>query len=245
MNTLPLKEIIRINEQFRTKEKELQELLKETQMYNDLIDLKEIDDSLSYEELKSLIPTLIFNNINNGTKVKLFNILKRKKEEQYPELLDAHFYPVIRDLNIPVSERLTLDKNLKELFDYNYFISADIFDNVDVSNTSEIIDFLIENDIIERFYVFKCNCGYDFECNKTLVSEAEKEKFLKYHKFDINNASSEELDEYYDDYKSGFIFVHCFNGGDIEICDIDSFNKNLKYIAYKIKSKPSTYLDDI
>lgn len=244
---LSINTIKEINENYSKKKKELEILLLETEKLNSMIDLCEVENDLSYSEVSELLNIIDGKIEDNDVLSSLIKIKEKKKEEEYPEILDAHYFPIIKKINLPQECRLLLDKNLNRLSRYVSIIEADIFGktNIEKSKQEYVLNFLIENNVIEKTYVFHCTCGDTFECENEYISEEEKKEFYEYHSFDYDAATDDEIAQHEEDFEKGYINIPCWSDGSVEICDIDDFEKNLRFISYKVKMKPDRSLDKI
>lgn len=184
---------------------------------------------------------------------KYRNLLNKKKEDAYPEILNVHYYPCIRDMNFLTKEQqMLLDKflmkrrcgtridkydTLKALYPKRTII------NYENPIGDKIVNFLLDKNIIEKQYKFYCNCG---DCT-TIFSEKEKQSFFNYHNFDTKNCTDEEYVAHEMNYKNGFLFVTCMERDDcdIQLSSIKDFEDNLYDCIYKIIAKPDMTLDNL
>ena len=211
------------------------------------IDLDEVI-KLPYKEIKDL--NLLLNTkvcLNTNFRLQLKELEESKKLEEYPELLDAHYFPELRQLEfLKQDERKLLDYNLKRYYKYYKIRSFYIFEDLNLNKEIriKIINFLLENKIIERLYMFECGC-YSDECSPKLVTQEERDRFYNWHNFDYDNATDDEVGVHEDNYKDGYIYIECCNDEEKEITTIEEFKKELKCIVYRIIKKPDYSLDNI
>ena len=93
---LSINTIKEINENYSKKKKELEILLLETEKLNSMIDLCEVENDLSYSEVSELLNIIDGKIEDNDALSSLIKIKEKKKEEEYPEILDAHYFPIIK-----------------------------------------------------------------------------------------------------------------------------------------------------
>lgn len=231
-----------LTKEYDNKEQELSNLKKQI---SDLA-LKETDN-LSYLDLKNYFYTIKYY-INYEIKEKIYKLLQKKKEEEYPEILDVHYYPCIKDMNFLTKEQqINLDKFLMKKRDYKihkFTILDNLNLNIDYDKPIEdkIIEFLLDKGIIERQYIFCCNCGCEHE---TIFAEEQKQKFYNWHNFDTKNCTDEEYEEHEENYDDGFLFVNCWREEDYELSSIKEFEDKLEGYVYKIIAKPDMTLDNL
>lgn len=242
-----MNKISMLTKEYRNKEEELSNLKAQI---SDL-SLKEIDN-LSYLDLKNYY-NIVEDFINLEVKQKICKLLKKKKEQKYPDILDVHYYPCIKDMDfLTKQQQIILDKFLvkeqKSMIDKYKIISGlnsgmrkiDLdFDN---PIGDKIIEFLLDKRIIERRYVFSCNCGCESE---TIFTEEQKQRFFNWHNFDIKNCTDEEYEEHDRNYSDGFLWLNCWNDNDDTLSSIEEFKDMLDRYVYKIIAKPDMTLDNL
>ena len=213
--------------------------------------LKEIEN-LSFAEAKEYY-MIIKNYIKYETEKNIEDLLNKKKEKAYPEILDVHYYPCIRGMDFLTKEQqILLDKFLMKR---RYGARIDKYDvlkalssnktiiNYDNPIGDKIIDFLLDKRIVEKQYKFYCKCG---DCT-TVFSEEEKQRFFNYHNFDTKNCTDEEYEFHEMNCEDGFLFVTCMERDDcdIELSSIEDFEENLDNYIYKLIVEPDMTLDSL
>ena len=173
--------------------------------------------------------------------------LIRKKFEKYPILEKAHYYPILNKLNLTNEEKRNIDEVLYYFKGYFYMSNlkqsiSSFLKEENKNKIDEIIDFLINNKIIEKRYVFECGCFSP--CSRIMLKEEDKNRFYEYHDFDYRNATDEEIEEHENNYQDGYIYVDCYNDNEIEIETIEDFEQEAE-IVYEIIAKPDRSLDRI
>lgn len=224
------------------KKEECDKLYKDNKELLMNLDLDFVKENYSYRESKELqkrfsylIPTEISDELSK--------IVKTKKEMEYPELLDAHYFVELKEMDLPQNLRVLLDKVLYGFKRYSTFSEQNLFKNIKVSDEKriEIINFLKEKELIEDIYWFNCSCG---ECGGEDISMGKRNDFYKYHSFNYDNATEEEIDKHEDDYfKYGYFMIGCFNEREKEIDNINDFEEHLSKIKFKLRKKPDESLD--
>lgn len=244
--TLTLEGFKKIEKQIKQKRNECNNYIKNKEKeINDNIDLDYLKN-LSYEELNEFYDLYLkYGNFNFVEDI--YDIVEEKKIEKYPLLSKAYYYPILNELDITDEEKRNIDEYL-----YNYYKTNNpketfykILDNCLKENgnkTYDIFNFLLNNKIIEKVYIFSCNCFSP--CYEKRITEKQKEKFYKYHCFDYDNATEEEINKHEEDYMDGYIYIDCDNDDSIEIDSIESFEKNAR-VLYQVIAKPDTSLDEV
>lgn len=228
--------------EYNKKKEECDKLYKNCKEVLSDIDLDYVVNNLNYKESKELSNKLGYL-IPSEVSDKLSKIIQGKKEQEYPELLDAHYFVELKELDLPQDLRVVLDKTLCGFKRYSVFSEQSLFKNIKVPDIKrvEIINFLKEKEIIEDIYWFNCRCG---ECGGEEISMEQRNKFYKYHNFDYNNATEEEIYKHEDSFfREGYFSIGCFNEMEREICDINDFEENLSKIKFKLRKKPDESLD--
>ena len=217
--------------------------------------LKEIEN-LSYIEAKEYYNNMVKDYTVYEVRQTIEDLLKKKKEQEYPEILDVHYYPCIKDMGFLTKEQqILLDKFLMENYDYrkriNKYKLLDVLNlnlksyQVDYNNpiVDKVIDFLLNKRIFEKQYVFYCHCYHN---HRTIFTEEQKQQFYKYHNFDNNNCTNEELKEHEMSYYNT-LWVDCDNDLGYKISSIKDFEENLDSYSYiyKIIAEPDMTLDKL
>lgn len=231
-------EVINANELYEKERIKLDKLCSETRLINDSLDLEEVRKNLDYAKTKELYITLLCR-INDKDKLnKLKNIMSNKKEEEYPEILKVHYYPIIKEIDFLSEEnKIELDKILKECYGSGIQRSL-LYSNLD----KKVLNFLIENKVLEKEYIFHCNCD-DEECYDKVITQDYFDKLKDYwNKEQQGIETTHEEDE---QLNYGCFSTDCWNDGNVEISSLDDFNKNLRRVDCKFIQKPDMTLDDI
>ena len=114
------------------------------------INLDEVIE-LPYKDIKDLnllLNTKVRLNTNFGLQLK--ELEESKKLEEYPELLDAHYFPELKQLEfLKQDERVLLDYNLKRYYKYSKIRNFHIFEDLNLNKEirTKIMNFLLENKI--------------------------------------------------------------------------------------------------
>lgn len=192
--------------------------------------------NLTYIEAKELYKLILNRNSNKERCEELKKIVENKKIKEYPQIKDVHYYPVINNIDfLNNEEKIKLDKLIKEA--YNNRNKREELINID----TKIVEFLENNSILEKLYIFHCNCG-SIECDDKIITQERFNKLKDYWKKEKEGLTTNEEDE---EMNYGCFETGCWNDGSIEICSLEDFNKNLRRVEYKVKIKPDTTLDEI
>jgi hypothetical protein len=208
--------------------------------FNNSINLDEIHNNFTYQEIKHT-----YNNLKDNTTYdfnkKFHDLLQRKKKATYTELSIAPNYPVINEMDFLTEDQKTgLDNLLAHSFDKGSYImtGSSAWNKVFKYNhelTNKVLEFLHSKGILERAYKLRCACG---ECSGKNITQEQYDKFIAYHSItreQIDNMTDEEykdFDKRWGD--EGYFYVDCWNdGGFKEICTIEELKKEAKIGDYK------------
>jgi len=231
-------EILQMNKHYNDESQKLHELWLKTKEANEQLDLEEVKNNLNYSESKKLYE-ILFTSISNKEKCEeLKQIVYDKKVEEYPQIKDVHYYPKINDIDfLDKDAKIKLDILLKEAYQNSRKQKqlTNVLDN-------KTIDFLIDNNIIERLYLFYCDCDNSFDCLDKIITQEQFDTLQLYWHKAAKGITTDEEDEYM---RYGCFEVSCANDNFIEISCLSDFNKYLKRIEFKVKEKPDTTLDKI
>ena len=240
---MTLKEILMHNRVYEVESKAINDklaLMKASiQNINTNLNLDDVKQ-LSYQEAKEIRKLLHYNICDQQIRIDLESIVQELKEKEYPQLKKAHYYPVINEMDFLNDEQKNkLDNLLSKLYGgYIYTESSDWYRlRFNKETTDKVFSFLHDKGIVEKSYIIKCDCG-ESDCNRKRISQARYDEFVNFHKSD-----KEEMT--WDDDCKGYIEVGCWNGGDKEIYDLDTFMREVKLFAYKCIVKPDTSLENI
>lgn len=243
---LTLEGFKKIEKQIKQKRNECNNYIKNKEKeINDNIDLDFLK-TLSYEELNEFYD--LYCKYGSFKLVDgIYDILEEKKVEKYPLLSKAYYYPILNELDITDEEKRNIDEYLYNYYKINkpketFHIMLDNCLKENENKIHDIFNFLLNNKIIEKVYIFSCNCFSP--CYEKIITEKQKEKFYNYHCFDYDNATEEEINKHEDDYIDGYIYIDCDNDYCIEIDSIESFEKNAK-VLYQVILEPDTSLDEV
>lgn len=231
-----IEEIMKANELYIQEEKKLTSLYEKVKEMNLNLDLEEVK-KLNYMEAKKIHSNLVGIFIDSDFDKEFRKILKDKKEKEYPQFNNVHYYPIINGMDfLSKKDKIKIDKLIKE-----GFISKRKREEIKYLN-KKIIDFLVKHSIIEKVYIFHCNC-YSDECFDEIVTQEQFEKLKRY--WDKKNNGEEITIKEVEEANYGCIYIPCFYDGGYEIDTIDSFNKHLKSVEYRVIAKPDMTLDYI
>lgn len=231
-------EILKINKHYEEEAKKLSELWRKTMEANDKLDLEEVKNNLNYADSKKLYE-ILFKSSNNKEKCEeLKKIVYDKKVKEYPQIKDVHYYPIINNIDFLDREnKIKLDILLKESYQ-NARKQRKLKNLLD----EKVINFLIDNGILERLYIFHCDCDDNFYCDDKIITQERFDKLKLYWEKQLAGTNTDEDDE---ETLYGCFEVGCRNDNFIEVSCLSDFNKYLRRIEYKVKSKPDMTLDEI
>lgn len=231
-----IEELKEINKRYDEETDKLRLFNEQVREVNDNVDLDEIKSKLSYKEAKELYKLILSRSNNKARCEEIKKIVEDKKIEEYPQIKDVHYYPIIKNIDfLSNKEKISLDRFIKDSY-RNRRYAEDIEDLDD-----RIKDFLIDNNIIEKRYIFHCDCG-SFECDDKVVTQERFDKLKDYWIKEEQGLTTHEEDE---EMRYGCFETGCWNDGSVEICSLDDFNDNLRRIDYKVLLEPDMTLDNI
>lgn len=231
-------QVIEANNHYKEEKKRVNELYTKLTLINDEIDLEEVKNTLNYLETKDLYYLMIYCFNNKEIESSLCKIMTEKKLKEYPEILGVHYYPIIKDIDsISEEQKVVLDKLIKDAFS-KYNVRVKLSKQIEPN----VLEFLVENKILKKEYVFHCTCD-DEECYDEFVSQERFDKLKEYW-----NKQSEGIETSHEEDNEmgyGYIEVGCWNDGYIEIGSVEDFNKHLRRVEYKVLQEPDMTLDNI
>lgn len=231
-----IEEIKKVNKEYDEESNRLKVLGEKVREINDKLDLTEVESKLSYIEAKKLYKLILSRSNDKSMCERMKKIVDDKKIKEYPEIMDVHYYPIIKDIDfLDNDEKIALDKLIKNSY-RNRRCAADI-----ETLNEDTINFLIDNDILEKRYIFHCDCG-SFDCDDKVITQ---ERFDRLKEYWIKAEQGLTTDEEDEGMRYGCFETGCWNDGSIEICSLNDFNDNLRRIEYKVKIEPDMTLDDI
>lgn len=237
------KEILNTNHIYNEKILELNTLIKNK--YNKLLDLDIIKKECSYKECKEILHC-VKDIVNKDILIQLDEIIKEKRINKYPDLLDAHYYPSIKEIDfLSKEERFELDSILNRVYKVlSDDIKIELFaEKINNKYNKNIIDILVNKNLINKIYVFHCDCESDFECPETIITNEELNGYKGYwDKIKNNQPTTNEEDR---KYHYGTILVECYNEPEKEITSFKEFIDNLYKVKYKVINAPYKALDNL
>lgn len=224
---LSLNKGIELCNDIKSMEKELLDRKNTTRdMFIDL-DISELFNK-NYDELKEICSIIVPYCSKKDLNI-INEILVKRKEEKYPEILDAHYYPEIKEMTwLDKKTRRSLDKRI---------MTYRITDEELVELGDETVNFLIEKEIIKRTYVLDCGCG-DWECDRKYLDSRYVDGLKQYW---LKEETTKEEDE---KYNYGCIELYCSNET-IEIESIDEIQEYLDCISIRVLKKADCTLDNL
>ena len=237
-----INEVLEIRDKYDTLKKQEESLCIEMKEVFNSIDIKEYE-KLNYEECKNVFDKLTYR-IDDEIKNKLSSILTKKKEEVYPEILKAQYYPELNTLNLSDEDKIEIDNFIRKHIRH---IFTDRIIN-ECKPLIENIHKLVELDILKKNYSFKCyECGSssenlsqdDFDSYKRIW---EIETLSKQNK--LTDEMNNELDELYQNHSYGCIEIYCMDCDDMhkEITNLGEFEEYLNdgnvEIYYRVNKNP-------
>lgn len=227
---ISVKEVLKLNEDYSIAYKALNAMAENLKTSNSDIDLEEVK-SMSYDEIKILMKAISYR-INDDVLSAIRKIKDRKKEELYPEILDAHYYPEIKEADwLSKEERLKIDNILANLRKYSEIAKL----------SDEVKEFLISKNILEKKYIVGCHHN-SFDCDNRTFTEKEINTLKAYWQKEANKeettAEEDEAAHY------GCFEIYC-DHENIEITNLEEFEDYFKEIRYSIIKRPDRTLDAV
>lgn len=163
--------------------KEFQDIInkkREFSKYIGSINVEEMAKKYTRKELSEFVDELRKIDLIS-LEYKVSEQIQKKKEEEYPEILSVHCYPVIKEMDfLSEKEKLMLDKLLMMIGKGNYVYGLQRKLG-SIEKIKMVEDFLIEREVVEAKYYCKCpGCGSgDISSELTLNEKEELEKVFK------------------------------------------------------------------
>lgn len=229
-NLKSLQQIIQEKEQKKNELKICETNLKE---YLSEIDFSAFKD-LNYDELKSIEENIRYSTPSEQRET-LKQLLMLKKEEKYPEIKGAHYFPDLQKLtHLSQQEQRELDEVL-----YNQQKSIKI-----KALSEELLTHLLNIGIVNRLYLFRCGCEEKWDCETKIFNESQMKEYFNYWELKKNNEEiPKELTE---KLNYGFINLYCTDtdcednvGGEIGINSLELYKKYPPHIYYQIVIEPN------
>lgn len=231
-----IEEVKKVNKNYEDEVNKLNKLNEKVRKINDNLDLEEVESTLTYVDSKELYKLILSRNSNKERCNEFKKIVNDKKIKEYPQINDVHYYPIINDIAFLNQEnKIKLDNLIKEAYsDRN---KREEINNLDM----RIINFLVTNSIIEKLYIFHCNCG-SWDCDDKIITQ---EYFNKLREYWVKEEKDETTPEEDKEMHYGCFETGCWNDGSVEVCSLKDFNEHLRRVEYKVKIKPDMTLDEI
>jgi hypothetical protein len=241
-----INKIIEVSNRYNDLKRQVDEVWAEMKTVCNNIDIEEYR-KLSYEECKDISERVSYR-IEDDIQAKLNVILTQKKEDKYPELLQAHYYSELNALDISDGDKASIDNFIRKHIRH-------VFTNNLISKCQPLLDNiykLVEFDILKKNYSLKCN-----ECGSAtaVFTEDEMNGYKRIWELELLSKTERltdelevELDELFKKYSYGCIELCCFDCDEmhVEIANLEQFNKYVNdgyvEIYYKlIKTPDLTY----
>lgn len=248
MNKTSIQYIKNIINELNIKESEFYEYKNKVKQKLENINIDEFK-FLKYKEMKEICNLLKYK-VDNNLMNKLLKIKNDKKIEEYPELLDAHYFKEILQLDyMNKQQRKELDDTLNRFKKWDNINEYRIFEKyssnpINKELRRKVLKFLIENKIIEEVYVF--NCDDEIKC----ISKEYRDKFYRYFELLDKDAegsiTKEEYKELIKIEENGYceFYVDGYYSGGYCVDSIEDFENNMK-ISYKVIKEPDLSLDEV
>ena len=181
-------------------EKEILNLDNDIRMLEKKLTPEEVEN-MSYEKLKHLWHKIEYG-VTRPKRAKFEEIIERKREEKYPELKRAVYFPDINQLDIPDEDKKRIDRALAD--NYRYFINEDrIMCGAITGIKVEELEMLHEIDILKKSVNFYIDGEY---C--CTYSEDDINKYFRWweldKKFSNSKLSTDEFKEWEDLDENGY-----------------------------------------
>lgn len=217
-------------------EKEIHDLDNDIRMLEKKLTPEEVEN-MSYEKLKCLWHEIEYG-VTRPKRAKFEEIIERKREEKYPELKRAVYFPDINQLDIPDEDKKRIDRALAD--NCRYIINEKRIMRGDIAGIKvKELEMLHEIGVLKKSVRF-CIDG-EYCCR---YSEDELNKYFRYweldEKFSKSDLSIDELKEWEDLDESGYnsIWIEDEDGNCTELLskeDYDSYGE--KEVIYKVNSE--------
>lgn len=216
---------------FSTENNILRSILEKKKLFFDEMESIEKEDlsRFSKEELLSFKNS--FYNIGSSDLIsKVDQTIKEKTEQRYPELLDAHYYPEIKELTfLNQKERLELDKVIALSRKSNAFFK--IPTSLAYEHQSDIYKFLLEKEILTQEIQVLCTCDYQYPLTERFDAKLKEQwledlKHFKNTKNEIGLLEKYPLAEYCDECGNDYI-------SNLSINDLEELNIRKTYRKIK------------
>lgn len=216
--------ILDIREQILTKYKELNEHLEK-------IDLNQLCQLYSRQELNDF-KSKLYDVRLRSLAYEIGEVTKKMKEEEYPELLGIHHYPVLKEIDfLSEEEKLELDKFLVKFVPNRDYVQSFWRVVKSTVKTNRLKEFLIEKGVVEERHVIKCPSCHQSYASIIMTNEQKNDldNLLK------SDADYEDLEKYLH-----FMCDDCFHE-----LDINEINEFCTEILLKMIMKRDSSLDNV
>lgn len=194
------------------------------------LDLNELTN-MSFDEIKETISIIKFY-CNKEVLNKINEIKQKKKANLYPEINSVHYYPEIKEMSwLSEEDQINLDKKIKDCR----------ISNIETDIEEESLNFLINKEILEKRYIFKCFHN-SWDCGEEAVTEKRFNELKEYWKKESKGKTTQEDDE---QYHYGCFEVPCAYDRCREITNLKEFEDEYSYIQYVRIKKPDLTLDKL
>lgn len=156
----------------------LEKILQKKQEYADFLNSVDREEfrQFSRAELKE------FDTAMYNIKTPMFRIpamIQEKKEQEYPELLGVHRFPILKEIDFLSEEvKLALDKELAKFREGNYLTTSALYRIVGYRQeklVKQTLDFLLDKGYIARHYHVLCPSCVDYSITR-IMDQQTKDK---------------------------------------------------------------------
>ncbi|WP_121616595.1 hypothetical protein [Virgibacillus halodenitrificans] len=206
-----------------------EEILNKYKKFNDYlenIDLNSLRNNFSRQELNDFKNKLYDIKIRS-LPYEISNMTKEMKEEEYPELLGIHHYPILKEIDfLTEKEKMDLDNFLVKFIPNRDFVQT-FWKVVKSPKKTELLKkYLIEKGVVEERYVVKCPNCHQGHLSKMMSNEKKEELKTLLH----NKATYYKLEPYLN-----FICDDCFD--ELDPYEIDEFSMQTYLILVMERDK--------
>lgn len=143
---------------------------KEFSEYLDGIDLSKVEDNYTREEIKNIIQEIQDVKLRYIT-LELGKIEEKMKEEEYPEILGVHHFPIIKEITfLTDKQKLELDKYLVRFRVATYLSKTGLY-RIVYEKADQLLEWLEDKGVVEVGYLLSC-----FKCREDNIGKLTKEE---------------------------------------------------------------------
>lgn len=247
---MDIKELLEKNREYNkikeNMEKQLKIMRSSIEELNSEINFEDIKE-LGYDNAKEVFEEIKYNLDYKTLRLKFEEILKELKENKYPQMKQAHFFPILNNIDFLTK------KQIKALDEYLYYhprvrISDQYYirmwHDCGIENQAKkIIDFMYKNDMLNKRYII--TCGYCDDGDSEEISKEKYENMKKYFQIQTKFKNKEDVSpedenwfEDFDIYEEGFPEIYC-ECGCREIEEWSDIEDNLSF-EYRLKVEADT-----